>query len=149
MYMCQYITTNEVSVTLCLCSSNNRQDYWLVDSIMRKSVHRLTLVGEQNMVKFCYNKFCYNGVALMELTLKVLVATTDAQWEGMGDVGSARYEPALLSPMPDHKGFKLQELVNFQKFSTLRANAAIPHLASLTANSTLTATCGWVDRALD
>ena len=30
------------------------------------------------------------------LTLKVLVATIDAQWEGMGDVGSARYEPALL-----------------------------------------------------
>ena len=33
------------------------------------------------------------------LTLKVLVATIDAQWKGMGDVGSARY---------DHKGFKLQ-----------------------------------------
>ena len=32
------------------------------------------------------------------LTLKVLVATIDAQWEGMGDVGSARYEPALLPP---------------------------------------------------
>ena len=32
------------------------------------------------------------------LTLKVLVATIDAQWEGMGDVGSARYEPALLLP---------------------------------------------------
>ena len=32
------------------------------------------------------------------LTLTVLVATIDAQWEGMGDVGSARY----------HKGFKLQ-----------------------------------------
>ena len=29
------------------------------------------------------------------LTLKVLVATIDAQWEGMGDVGSVRYEPAL------------------------------------------------------
>ena len=29
------------------------------------------------------------------LTLKVLVTTIDAQWEGMGDVGSARYEPAL------------------------------------------------------
>ena len=53
------------------------------------------------------------------LTLKVLVTTIDAletllnrkitaQWEGMGDVGSARYEPALLPPMPDHKGFKLQ-----------------------------------------
>ena len=31
-----------------------------------------------------------------ELTLKVLLTTIDAQWEGMGDVGSARYEPALL-----------------------------------------------------
>ena len=41
-----------------------------------------------------------------KLTLKVLVATTDAQWEGMGDVhvgltvGSERYEPALLPPCP-------------------------------------------------
>ena len=34
------------------------------------------------------------------LTLKVLVATIDAQWKGMGDVGSARYEPALLPPCP-------------------------------------------------
>ena len=34
------------------------------------------------------------------LTLTVLVATIDAQWEGMGDVGSARYEPALLPPFP-------------------------------------------------
>ena len=35
-----------------------------------------------------------------ELTLKVLVTTIDAQWEGMGDVESARYEPALLPPCP-------------------------------------------------
>ena len=34
------------------------------------------------------------------LTLKVLVTTIDAQWEGMGDVGSERYEPALLPPCP-------------------------------------------------
>ena len=34
------------------------------------------------------------------LTLKVLVTTIDAQREGMGDVGSARYEPALLPPCP-------------------------------------------------
>ena len=45
------------------------------------------------------------------LTLKVLVMTIDAlghflnriitaQWEGMGDVASARYEPALLPPCP-------------------------------------------------
>ena len=34
------------------------------------------------------------------LTLKVLVMTIDAQWEGMGNVGSARYEPTLLPPCP-------------------------------------------------
>ena len=34
------------------------------------------------------------------LTLTVLVEPIDAQWEGMGDVGSARYEPALLPPCP-------------------------------------------------
>ena len=34
------------------------------------------------------------------LTLKVLVTTIDAQWEGMGDVRSARYEPPLLPPYP-------------------------------------------------
>ena len=34
------------------------------------------------------------------LTLTVLVATIDAQREGMRDVGSARYEPALLPPCP-------------------------------------------------
>ena len=34
------------------------------------------------------------------LTLKVLVTAIDTQWEGMGDVGSARYEPALLPPCP-------------------------------------------------
>ena len=37
------------------------------------------------------------------LTLTVLVMTIDAQWEGMGDVGSARYEPALLPPCPTIK----------------------------------------------
>ena len=37
------------------------------------------------------------------LTLKVLVMTIDAQWEGMGDVGSVRYEPALLNPSPTIK----------------------------------------------
>ena len=33
------------------------------------------------------------------------------QWERMGNVGSARYEPGTTSPnmyMPDHKGVKVQ-----------------------------------------
>ena len=34
------------------------------------------------------------------LTLTVLVTTIDAQWEGKGDVGSARYEAAQLPPCP-------------------------------------------------
>ena len=37
------------------------------------------------------------------LTLKVIVLTIDAQWVGMGDVGSARYELALLPPCPTIK----------------------------------------------
>ena len=47
---------------------------------------------------------------VLNLTLKVLVATIDAQWEEMGDVGLARDEvrAGTTSPMPDHKGFKLQ-----------------------------------------
>ena len=43
------------------------------------------------------------------LTLTVLVATTDAQWEGKNGgyrVGEVR--TSTTSPMPDHKGFKLQ-----------------------------------------
>ena len=42
----------------------------------------------------------YMMLCFCTLTLKVLVVTIDAQWEGMGDVGSARYEPALLPPCP-------------------------------------------------
>ena len=41
-----------------------------------------------------------NTLTFQKLTLTVLVATIYAQWEGMGDVGSARYEPALLPPCP-------------------------------------------------
>ena len=43
----------------------------------------------------------------------------------MGGDGGCRVgevQADTTSPMPDHKGFKLQELVNFQKFSTLRVN---------------------------
>ena len=41
-----------------------------------------------------------DSITVKNLTLKVLVAAIDAQWEGMGDVGSVRYEPALLPPCP-------------------------------------------------
>ena len=41
-------------------------------------------------------------------------------------VGEAR--TGITSPMPDHNVFKLQQLVNFQKFSTLRIKS--PHIFS-------------------
>ena len=53
-------------------------------------------------MEFCYVTLIYTKHALRckVLTLKVLVMTIDAQWEGMGDVRSARYESALLPPCP-------------------------------------------------
>ena len=51
-------------------------------------------------MKQCCKWHVHAGKVTWILTLKVLVVTTDAQWEGMGDVGSARYEPALLPPCP-------------------------------------------------
>ena len=50
--------------------------------------------------RFVLYDFSFSPRAFGLLTFKVLVATIDAQWEGMGDVGSARYEPALLLPCP-------------------------------------------------
>ena len=44
----------------------------------------------------------------------------------MGGDGGCRVSEVRAgptSPMPDHKGFKLQYLVNFQNFSTLRVNS--------------------------
>ena len=41
-----------------------------------------------------------NKFRAMNLTITVLVMTIGAQWEGIGDVGSARYKPALLPPCP-------------------------------------------------
>ena len=43
-----------------------------------------------------------------ELALTVLVATIDAQWEGMGECRVSEVRAGTTSPMPDHKGFKLQ-----------------------------------------
>ena len=56
----------------------------------------MTGTPEENKTKSSQKtRACQRG-----LILKVLVATIDAQWEGMGDVGLVRYEPALLPPCP-------------------------------------------------
>ena len=60
--------------------------------------------GAAIIFMLCYVNKCARGntgfMSVVLSTLTVLVATIDALWEGMGDVGSARYEPALLPPCP-------------------------------------------------
>ena len=51
-----------------------------------------------NVTGFMCTVLCIHKFS--RLQIYVLVTTIDAQWEGMGDVGSARYEPALLPPCP-------------------------------------------------
>ena len=62
---------------------------------------------EHKKIKVSLAQFVHNEISIENsdtetglLTLKVLVVTIDAQGEGMGDEGSARYEPALLPPCP-------------------------------------------------
>ena len=71
------------------------------------SLHRRTRTLSHTHTSDCYNEtfIAVHHSQLPWLTLTVLVATIDAQWEGMGDVGSARYEPALLPPCPTIRAF--------------------------------------------
>ena len=56
-----------------------------------------------------------------------IVATSTVRVNGDEVVqsGVIRPDAGTTSPMPDHKGFKLQYLVNFQKFSTVRVNCVL------------------------
>ena len=40
------------------------------------------------------------SICISSLLVWISINTFKTQWEGMGDVGSARYEPALLPPCP-------------------------------------------------
>ena len=91
------------SVAWTLNSIRRTQKRLFGQSIYHISVskHLSHLLGNQLVLTLVsvYGKFT-GFIPLIKLTLKVLVTTIDAQWEGMGDVGSARYEPALLPPCP-------------------------------------------------
>ena len=76
--------------------------------VVTSTVRVKSMVGSQS-VHIDYSSYYFSSVLIYQLlTLKVLVVTIDAQWEGMGDVGSARYELALLPPCPTIRVFKLQ-----------------------------------------
>ena len=62
----------------------------------------------------------------MAIDLNSYSASRD-NWCTVGGDGGCRVgevRASITSLMPNHKGFKLQLLVNFQKFSTLRVNSA-------------------------
>ena len=53
-----------------------------------------------------YNNITHNSLSASHnnwCTATLLTRIITAQWEGMGDVGSARYEPALLPPCPTRR----------------------------------------------
>ena len=80
----QWWCTESTSLNFKDAKQKSLNDTWMC----KNNCHRLTCEGLSKH----YNYDC--------LTFTVLVTTIDAQWEGMGDVGSARYEPALLPPYP-------------------------------------------------
>ena len=69
-----------------------------------KSIHHSSFLYENSDFPTLFpatfsSRVCHQGAYIFGspvLTLTVLVTTIDAQWEGMGDVGSASYELALL-----------------------------------------------------
>ena len=72
---------------------------WPVNVIIgHQNGHSSNSLQQSEQPQLIYVKGVMISAKHHQLTLKVLVTTTDAQWEGMGDVGSARYEPALLPP---------------------------------------------------
>ena len=85
--------------------SNRRRDRSIIGVMKgRRNTHprqmsKAVLRGRDATMNCNIWKYCITEKSVI-LTLKVLVETIDAQWEGMGDVGSARYEPALLPPCP-------------------------------------------------
>ena len=77
----------------------------------------------------CFNSWSASRDNWCTGTLWNMIITT--QCEGMGEVGSARYEPALLPPCPSirvlsysncQRSSHSTSLVDCQKFSTLRVN---------------------------
>ena len=80
-----------------------------MDQKQRRPIHYAAACEGKGPLEFLLKRYvhdCSNHLLALRggscacLTLKVLVTTIDAQWEGMGDVGSPRYEPALLPPCP-------------------------------------------------
>ena len=67
---------------------------WLVYFSFPPTIYRVTISDIFKTLSASHGNWC---------TATLLNRIITAQWEGMGDVGSARYEPALLPPCPTIK----------------------------------------------
>ena len=101
----RYNTLESLTVRFLLCSSKCRFDVGLIGVLLAVVwlANENPLMGPKPAHYICFT--CVHIQAEEKhhqklLTFTVLVAPIDAQWEGMGDVGPARYEPALLPPCP-------------------------------------------------
>ena len=83
-----------------ISSGNRTPDLLILSPTPYPLGHKLPYFESHMLNKMCKGMAVIWWLQMGILTLKVLVTTIDAQWEGMGDVGSARYEPALLPPCP-------------------------------------------------
>ena len=77
---------------------NEKEEDTLLQNVREVGLH--VLLEPLIIPRKCQERHSVGVCSTSGLTLKVLVVTIDAQWEGMEDVGSARHEPALLPPCP-------------------------------------------------
>ena len=73
---------------------------FLAESITACYSGKCTHCVPYKLIIYCTEIDVQGHLPVKSLTLTMLGATIDAQWERMGDVGSARCEPALLPPCP-------------------------------------------------
>ena len=101
-----------------------------VSSEAKESIYKLKTVTSYTLLPLSWPAVLSSvgGPMLVWINEKELVNSYSASrnnWCTVGGDGGCRVSEVRAGttfPMPDHKGFKLQWLVNFQKFSTLRVN---------------------------
>ena len=66
--------------------------------LLQRHSHQINITDRESVIEIYVNS--YSASHDNCCTEKLLNRAMTAQWEGMGDVGSARYDPALLPPCP-------------------------------------------------
>ena len=109
MYMCIVIIVTPIPW------NNPPQDYTKQSSVKPSSLHVNRL---ESYMDVCFHMTKFRVVYFLNSYSASRDNSCTVGGDGGCRVGEVR--AGTTSPMPDHKGFNLQELVNFLKFSTLR-----------------------------